>query len=517
MKIERTRNTVRNMSWGYIYKMISLILPFIFRTVMIRVLGAEYLGVNSLFISVLQVLSLSELGFGSAMVFSMYKPIAENDEDTICALLEYYKKIYTIIGLVVMTLGLVLTPVIPFLISGDYPDQINIYFVYIMFLINTSISYFLFAYRGSLLSAFQRNDIESKILIIVTVFRYSSEIACIVAFKQYYVFLLLEIVSTVLINILKYIYTNKMYPQYKPNGSITIEEKKKIKSNVYALMCHKVGGIVLNSADNIVLSAFMGVVLVANYNNYYYLINAVTGIVVICFSGMTAGIGNSFVTETIEKNREYFRKVLFFNAWVVGWCSVCFVCLYQDFMELWVGKKYMFNDLVMVLFVLYFFVHCIRRTIISFRDGAGMWRDNKWQPIVSAVCNLIINIVLVQFIGVYGILLSSILCMIVIDIPWEAGAFCSKICLPRKNYIIDLLKYFSVTVIVCALMYVGTRNIHFIPGINLLIKGGACIIVPNFIFWFVFHKTNEYKYFRELIKKFLKKIKLKKTLSINRE
>lgn len=503
MKIERTRNTIRNISWGYLYRSISIILPFCFRTVMIKILGADYLGINSLFASILQVLSLSELGFGSAMVFSMYKPIAENDKNKICALLNFYKKIYLIIGSIILGLGLIIGLIIPYLISGNYPSDINIYFVYIMFLLNTSISYFLCAYRGSLINAFQRNDVESKILIIVSVIRYGFEIAGICITRQYYIYLVVELGSTLLQNFLKLIITRKMYPQIVPKGNIDLNEKKEIKDNVLALMCHKIGGIMLNSTDNIVISAFMGVVIVSNYGNYYYIMNAIEGIVIVCFTSMTAGIGNSFVTESIEKNKNNFKKVLFFNGWIVGFFCVCFICIYQNFIEFWVGKQYMFGYDVVILLVIYFFVHCIRRTIISFRDGAGMWQDNKWQPIVSAIFNIIANVILINVIGIDGILLSSIAAMVLIDIPWETKAFCRRIGMKPQVYYGILFKYFLLTVWVSGITYVITMNFYFNSIINLIIKSGICLIVPNFLFWLTLRRKTEFVYFKELIRKMI--------------
>lgn len=502
MRIERTKNAIRNVTWGYIYKMVNIILPFIFRSVMIKVLGADYLGINSLFTSILQILSLSELGFGTAIVYNMYKPIAENDIQQINALLYFYKRIYYIIGSVIMVAGLIIMPLIPYLISGYNPSNINIYFVYLMFLLNTSISYYMFAYRGSLLNAFQRNDVESKVLIIVSVFRYIIEIGGIILTKQYYIFLCIEILSTVLNNLLKYRFTKKMYPQFSPIGNIDTSTKKQIKDDVLALMCHKIGGIVLNSADNIVLSIFMGVIIVANYSNYYYIMNAISSIITTCFAGITAGIGNSFVTESPKKNRDDFKKILFFNAWIVIWCSTCLLCLYQDFMFVWVGEEYMFSNEITILFVIYFFVHSIRRTILIFRDGAGMWCDNKWQPIVSGITNLIINIILVQYIGVYGILISSISSMILIDIPWETSVFCSKIDMRNSQYLGQLVLYFIIAVLVGSITWLITLQLNFMPILNLLIKGIICIFAPNIILILILHRCKEFKFFLHLTKKY---------------
>lgn len=504
MKIERTKNTVRNMFWGYISKMIGILLPFVFRTVIIKLLGAEYLGINSLFNSILQVLNLTELGFGTAVVYSMYKPIAENNEEEICALLKYYKKVYVLVGIFVLSLGTLLLPVIPYLIFGHYPDEINLYFVFYMFLINTAISYFLFGYRSSLLNAFQRNDLESKVEIIVSLFRYTFEIIGIYVTKKYYLFLGLEIIFTIFSNFLKYVYAKKYFPEYNPIGSLDYKQKREIRDNVFALMCHKIGGTVLNSADNIVLSSFMGVVIVSNYGNYYYIMNAVEKIIMICFVGMTAGIGNSFLTETVEKNRDDFKKVLFMNAWIVGWCSVCFVCLYQDFMKLWVGEEYMLNNQIMLLIVFYFFIHGIRRTIIVFRDGAGMWQDNKWQPILSAIFNILVNIILVQVIGLAGILISSIASMIIIDIPWESHAFCKRIEMNGLEYLKALIIYFIVTAMTTSIVVASTYSFDFSLIINLILKSCFCIVIPNIIFWTIYRKKAEYLYFQSLIKGYLK-------------
>lgn len=502
MKISRTENTVRNMTWGYIYRVIAIVLPFVLRTVIIRYLGADYSGISSLFTSILQVLNLSELGFGTAVVYSMYKPIAENDVPRICALLKYFRKTYKIIGIIILFAGLVLLPFIRAFIYDTYPPGINIYIVYLLFLFNTVISYFLFAYRRSLINAFQRNDLESKILIMVSVFRYGTEIIGILLCRNYYLFLTLEIISTVALNFVCQLFTKKYFPEYTCYGGLNIGDKNEIKKNVVALMCHKIGGTVLNSADNIVLSSFMGVVIVSNYGNYYYLMSAIESLIIVIFAGMTAGIGNSFVVESPEKNKEYFNKILFFNAWIVILCCSCFVTLYQDFIELWVGKQYLFNNLIMFLFVIYFFIHSIRRTIITFRDGAGMWQDNKWQPLVSAGVNLIVNIILVHIIGVAGILISSIASMAFVDIPWEAKSFCKKIELANQEYLTQLIKYFFIMVLTCGFVYIICSYVNFglIP--NFLIKISISVILTNLFLFLLYHKTSEFIYFKALLTKY---------------
>ena len=170
--MQRTKNAVRNLVFGFINKMIIMLFPFVIRTIIIRELGAGYLGLGSLFTSILQVLNLAELGFSSAVVFCMYKPIAEKDSETICALLNLYKQIYRIIGIVILVIGLALTPFLPYLIKGTVPNGINIYILYYIYLFNTAITYFLFAYKSTLLVAHQRNDVVSNISSLTNILQY---------------------------------------------------------------------------------------------------------------------------------------------------------------------------------------------------------------------------------------------------------------------------------------------------------------------------------------------------------
>ena len=220
MQIERTKNATRNIVWGFLEKFLSVLLPFICRTVLIKTLGAEYLGLSSLFTSILQVLSISELGFGSAIVFSMYKPIAEDDNDTICALLNVYRKIYYVVGGAILVIGLALTPALPHLISGSYPDDINLFILYYIYLFNTAVSYFLYAYKQALFSAFQRNDLISKRTMVINVLMYLFQIGVLFAFRNYYVYAILIPVATLATNLANAYLANKMFPQLNAKGNL---------------------------------------------------------------------------------------------------------------------------------------------------------------------------------------------------------------------------------------------------------------------------------------------------------
>ena len=505
MKLDKKKNAIRNGIWGYLSKLSNMIFPFILRTILIYYLGDKYLGLNSLFTSILQVLNLSELGIGTAIVYSMYKPIANNDKDKINALLNLYKKTYRIIGLFILIVGGGLTPFITMLIKDGYPSDINIYLVYIGFLINTVISYELFGYRISLLSAFQRNDIESKNNLIANAFLYILSVLLIIVFKNYYCYIIILNMSTVINNFLMYFSTKKYFHEYSCVGEISKTEKKQIKNNVMALVCHKVGGTILNSSDNIIISKFLGLTFLALYNNYYYIINSISNLINAMFVGLTGGLGNSFELDSLKKNIENFYKILFFNFYVTLVCTTCLACLYQDFIKLWVGDKYLLSFPLMILICIYFYIHTIRRTIIVYRDASGIWWHNRLQPIISAIFNLVLNIILVNYLGLYGVVLSTIFAMVLIDIPWESIVFFkNKMNTSASLYFKKIIQYTVILAFSICISLFFSSYIRFGLIINLLIKLLISLLTSNIIIIFLYRKSSEFNYFKKIVLKLFK-------------
>ena len=302
MKLDRTQNAKRNIVFGFILRVYQLLVPFVIRTAMIHYIGVDYLGLSSLFSSVLQVLNMAELGVGSAMVFSMYKPIAEDDTEKICALMNLYKTYYRVIGLVITIIGLLLVPFLPILIKGEVPADINIYVLYILNLAATVFSYWGFAYRSSIISAHQRTDLISKINVVTSTVQYAVQIIVLVVFRNYYLYTLVYLGALILNNVTVGIIASKIYPQYKPNGNLDPKSTKAINKRIGDLFTAKLGSVIVNSVDTIVISAFLGLTALAIYQNYYFILTAILGFMSIIFSACTAGLGNSIVVETKDKN-----------------------------------------------------------------------------------------------------------------------------------------------------------------------------------------------------------------------
>ena len=356
MKIERTKNATRNIIFGVILKAYQIIVPFLMRTAMIYLMGIQYLGLNSLFTSILQVLNLAELGVGSAMIYSMYKPIAEDDNAMICALMKLYKTYYTVIGWIIAIIGCILTPFVPRLISGDIPSDVNIYVLYIINLGATVLSYWLYAYKNSILQAHQRTDVVSKVTLATSTIQYLLQLFVLWAFKNYYLYVIVMLATQAITNVATAIAADKLYPQFRPKGLVEEKERKAINGRIGDLFTSKIGGIIYDSADTIVISSFLGLTVLAVYQNYFYILNAINSLIVVVFSACTAGIGNSIVVETKEKNYKDLNTFTFIICWGAGFCSVCLLCLYQPFMELWVGEDLMLSFSAVICFVVYFFI-----------------------------------------------------------------------------------------------------------------------------------------------------------------
>lgn len=495
MRVERTKNAVRNIRYGIVLKVYQMLLPFFMRTVMIRQLGVQYLGLNSLFTSILQVLNLAELGVGSAMVYSMYKPLATDDHATICALMKLYRKYYRIIGLVIAAVGCLITPLIPKLISSDTPDGINIYVLYLLNLSATVVSYWLFAYKNSILQASQRLDIINKVLLITNTLQFALQLVMLAAFKNYYYYLIVTLGTQIVTNIVTAFAANKMYPQYKPKGELDKAVVDGIKRRFKDLFTSKVGVIVYDSADTIIISAFLGLSILAIYQNYFFILTSVTAFITIFFSACTAGIGNSLVVETKEKNFNDFSKFTMIICWIGGFCAICMLCLYQPFMELWVGKELMLPFSAVVCFAVYFFVRQINSLYNLYKDAAGMWHEDRFRPLITSLVNLILNLILVQFWGIYGVLISTVVAIIFVGMPWLFINLFTVIFEKKdmSSHLKKLLFYIVVTVIGGVVTYLICSFISLGLVATILLRTAVCVVVPNALYCLAFRKTTEFQ------------------------
>ena len=505
-KIERTKNASRNIVFGVILKVYQILVPFLMRTAMIYLMGVQYLGLNSLFTSILQVLNLAELGVGSAMVYSMYKPIAEDDTTTICALMKLYRTYYRVIGLVIAVIGCALTPFIPQLIKSDVPAGINIYILYLLNLGATVLSYWLFAYKNSILQAHQRVDVVSKVTLVTSTVQYGLQLFVLWDFHNYYLYVIVMLATQALTNIVTAVCADRLYPQFKPRGKVDKVQVQRINQRIRDLFTSKIGSIIYDSADTVVISAFLGLTALAVYQNYFFISKSITGIIAVVFAACTAGIGNSIVVESKEKNYQDLNKFTFIITWIAGFCSVCLLCIYQPFMELWVGKDLMLSLSAVVCFVIYFYVRQFNSLFNLYKDASGMWHEDRFRPLVAALTNLVLNLILVQFIGIYGVVLCTVFSILCVGMPWLLHNLFTII-FDKKHmwhFVGRLAKYTFVVFVSCVVTYVICSRFNTSPVPTILVRGAICLIVPNLIYYLVFRKTKEFQQSLQLVDKMTK-------------
>lgn len=505
MRLDRKKNAAMGALSGIINKMIVTLLPFIMRTTMIYIMGTQYLGLSSLFSSILNVLSLAELGFGSALVYSMYKPIANNDTDLICALLNMYKKIYRIIGGIICIAGVAVLPFLNYLISGKVPDDINVYILYLIYLFNTSITYFLFAYKNSLLDAFQRNDISNNVNTILTTVEYFIQIIFIFIFKNYYLYVFVFPVFTILGNLVRARIVSRMYPQYVCRGKVENRLERKIYLNTGALAIHKIGNTISTSIDSMVVSALLGLTAVAIFGNYKYIITTVMAIIGIVYSSMTAGIGNKIQLESVESNYNDFMSLTLINQLIISWCTSCMLCLYQVFMNIWVGNKYLLGFDVVIAFSAYFYIYQSRKIVLLYKDAAGLWNADKFKPIIGAGVNVLLNITLSNLLGIKGVVLSSVVSFLMIEEPWETYVlFRDYFKRSTKEYFLQLLISFLIFIPICAITYWLCILVKFNLYGEFILKIVICLIVPSSLLFFCYRKNPYLQRFKNMVNKVLK-------------
>lgn len=417
MILERTKNAKKGIMWGLFAKIVGLLFPFLVRTTIIKTIGIEYVGINGLFTSLLEILNLTELGVGTAIVYSMYKPIAEGDKATICALMNLFKKLYRVIGLVVLFIGILLLPFTKYLVKGDVPDDVNLYIIYAIYLSNTVITYWLFAYKNCLLNAHQRTDIINKVSLVLTALLYSIQIVVLFVFKNYYTFIILNPLIGIFINITNAYYAGKLFPEYICRGKISKELQTDIKKRIGGLMLTKIAYKVRYSLGNVVVSAFLGLQIIAIYNNYYYIMSAIGGLFSIVTTSITAGIGNSIAIETKEKNESDMNVLSFIYLSFSLLCFCCLLSLYQPFMYYWVGSENMFPSMVMILFSMFFLVDKTLNIVGIYYDAAGLWWKGKYKGLIEATVHIALTVVLSKYYGVYGTLIAAILSVLLVGFP----------------------------------------------------------------------------------------------------
>ncbi|MDD7415845.1 MAG: polysaccharide biosynthesis protein [Clostridia bacterium] len=494
MEENRTNNVKKNVFYSYTTTLTTSIISIVCRTVFVYTLGADYLGVSGLFSNVLGLLSFSELGIGTAINFSLYKPIAENDEEKIKSLLHLYKTAYRIIAVIVAITGLLIFPFLKYIVNTDIPmSEINIF--YFIFLFNTVSSYFV-TYKTAYVSALQKEYIVTNTTAIGTVVTNICQIILLFLGGNYLIFLLTASIIGLLQKTIAVVYLNKKYPILTEKQSLPLDAQTKsgIWRNVKALIIHKVGEVAVHQTDNIIISSFVSTVAVGIISNYTILNTFVSCFTNGFFNSFTAGLGNMIAKESKDKQWHIFKVYDLLGFWIFGFVMIAFITLSQPFITLWLGKKLLVDDFTMVLY--FFSLYLQGMTIIpnNFKVAAGRFNEDKWVAFTQALTNLVASIIAVKLIGLPGVYVGTIIQRMIVVAVRPHIVF--KYVLEKRSieYYVRFVMRTLLALALCLVLWEIKKLILVeVTLLRFLVMCVLTFLIPNIAFLTVFGRSESFK------------------------
>lgn len=501
MNKSRTTATIKNALISITIQLITLLLMFVQRTFLIKCLTAEYIGLEGLFSNILSLLNMVELGFGSALIFSMYRPMANGDEKKLVILLKLYKKIYITCGTIILLIGLLLTPFLKYLIK-DVPSIPEVYFIYILYVINTAVSYF-FVYKSSILIVAQEQYIINLNRFVFLIIQIVIQVFVLISFKNYIFYYIVTLICTFLANISISRIADNRFPYIREDVSenLSKEELNEIKDYVSVMFLNKVGWIVLNGTDNILISKFIGIIAVGVYSNYMLLINASLGLIGRVYTALTPSVGNLAATSDSNKAYKVFKDVFFLTNLIATVCTICMLLLMNPLIVLWLGSDFILGPWSVVIIVANFYLAIIRRASFSFDEAYGLLRYCKFKPVYESLANLIFSIILAKMIGFNGVLLGTTVSTLMFTFwiePYVLYRFVFNIS-PLKYFIL-LLKYLFTTLVILSPCLFISRYIIINSFIQLIFSALLYFGLIIALFIILRYKSPEFLYFKTVIK-----------------
>ena len=496
MRIEQASKNIKYSIMAYIIK---LVLQFLVRLVFVQSLPIEYLGVNGLFTNLLAILSLAELGVGPAIVYSLYQPLAVQDITTIKSLMLVFKKAYVTIGIVIISAGIFMLPWLDWFVKGSSINNIHLF--YVIFILNTGVSYF-YSYKRNLIIADQRQYINSIYQSCGQIILALLQIIFLFIYPDYLLYIVLMLLVTFCENFAIAKKSEQLYPYLldKDVKSLNIDMKNTISKNVKAMIAHKIGGMAVFSMANLILAKFMGLATVGLYSNYYLVVGAVNSFSGQLFASITASVGNLIALESTTKKVEIFKVTEFIVAWQAMLVSCGFYVLFNPLIELWLGEKFLFDQIIVNWLIINFYLMYMRKAVLAFRDASGLYWNDRYKPLAEAIINLVASVYLTIHYGVIGVIWGGVISTLMTCFWVEPFVlFKNSIDIKLKDYFKDYLSYAIITFFISIFskwiyekLFVDIGIISFICGVIL------CLVVSNVVWILLFKKREEMSYLRSI-------------------
>lgn len=494
----RTEYSIINIMTSLGGYVLNILLSFVCRIVFVHQLNAEYLGINGLFSNILSMLSLAELGISTAMIYALYKPVAENDHKKIASYMRVYETSYRVIGAVIAISGLTLTPFLNLLVKSppDIPESLTT--LYLIYLFSTVSSYF-YSYRSSILIAHQENYIVLAISYGVVIVQNLAQILALILWKDYMMYLILQVIFVLLTNVLISTVAKKRYPYITDKNAekLSKAERNSLLRNVKALTVTKLSGILVNNTDNIVITYFNGLITTGVVSNYSLITNTITSLANQIFTSLSASLGNLNAVSEDEHKYEVFKALNLANFWLYGWAAIGMVCLSNDVVELFFGEPYVMELWVPIILAINFYMLGMQCVVGLYKSTMGLFRYGQYVLLFTAVLNLIGDILLGQLWGVFGIFLATAIARALTN-TWYEPFVVFKHGFHRKftPYIVRYLLYAGLLVGMGTVCWILCKLISFPLIFRIIVKCLICIILPNVAFLLIFRNQPEFQYLR---------------------
>jgi O-antigen/teichoic acid export membrane protein len=510
----RVKSSLLNITAGMANQFIITALSFISRTVFITTLGIEYLGVNGLFTNILAMLTLAEAGLGVSIMYSLYKPVAENDQYRINVLMKFYRNTYMVIAAIILLLGLSIMPFLDFIIKDS--DVEDIHLIYLIFLLNTVAPYF-YVHKNSFLNVAQKGYIVTGIYSISSIISVCIKIGILHYTQNYILYLIIDSIITILNSVILAVIVNRMYPYLKAKikDKLDNETKKQITTNVKAIVLQNIGNYFVFGTDNIIISSFVSVAAVGLYSNYNMLMEICRTFVNQVFNNVYHSIGNLVASENADKVYNIYKIYRLVNFWLYSFFTIFLAIMLEPFISVWLGTEYLLDESLLIVLMFIFYERGMRNSITTIKTTSGIFQEDRFGPIVQAMINLSFSIILVQYMGITGVFAGTLISALAVPF-WTTPCLVFKKVFKKPlwmyykvyfNYVFILIGTYIITSKVADLVLINGY-------ISIVLKSFCCLLVPNIIYLIIFRRTTEFDYLIGVIKTLLAKTKLR---SINKK
>lgn len=495
----RSKNSIRNFSIGILSQFVTVIGSLIVRTIFIKELGAQYLGVNGLFTNILMVISLAELGLGNVLLYSLYEPLANNDTTKVNSIIKFYKNIYIKIAIVIFVLGLLLIPFLDVIINSEFSYQ-QIVLFYMFFLTNSALTY-LVADKTALINADQKMYVLKLINAFITLLKDILQIAVLIMTSNFVIYLSIMVITTLLNNIIIIKKTNNMYPYLKLDSNENdVLDTTQIVNDVKSIFLYKIGVVITNNTDNILISIIVGTVYVGYYSNYALIISTISTFLGILIHSIYSSIGNLNNSNEKLKSYNFFKSLVLFFHWLTSFVSISFILVINDFINLWIGSEYLLSQFVVYVIVINFHIQNIINPVWIYRETMGLFKQIRHVMLWVALINLVLSIVLGIKFGLSGILISTALARIFTTVWYEPFVlYKSKFKKPVRTYWISFFKNLVTFIgaLIISLSIVGFFSLES-NLIAVLLKLIIAFVVTNCFFWILNYKSDELRNLKDM-------------------